>query len=98
MTEWQRIRLWCERILLGLICCAIALYGGDWLVWHVKLSRGAAFSSVQVMRLQVAPLKGNREQYYPDGTEAERCSRSIFARGGSRACWWVERHRVVFER
>ena len=98
MTGWQEIRLWCERILLGLIFFSLLFYAADYGVWRIRLHRGKGYSSIQVMRLQVAPLQGNREEYYPDGTEEERCSLSIFPQGGSRACWWVQRHRVVMER
>ena len=98
MSGWQQIRLWCGRGLLSLLVLALVLYAADWAVWRVRASHNTGFSSIEVMRLQVAALKGNREEYYPDGTEEERCSRSIFAQGGSRACWWVQRHRVVMER
>jgi hypothetical protein len=53
---------------------------------------------VTVGLLQVATLKGNKEEYYPDGTEVVDCSKSIFPQTGAGACWWVESHRTVFER
>jgi hypothetical protein len=66
------------------------VYLGDLLVWRV--------GAVVVSRFVVAPLKGNKEEYYYDGTAALDCSRSLFPQAGSGACWWVERHRVVYER
>jgi hypothetical protein len=53
---------------------------------------------VVMSRIVVAPLKGNKEEYYPDGTVEVDCSRSLFRQAGSGACWWVERHRVVYDR
>jgi len=46
----------------------------------------------------VAPLKGNKEEYYYDGTGPVDCSRSLFPQGGNGACWWMTRHRVVYAR
>jgi hypothetical protein len=54
--------------------------------------------TAQVSRFVVAPLKGNKEEYYFDGTAMVDCSRSLFPQAGSGACWWVKRHPVVYER
>lgn len=89
---------WVERIVFVGLVAAILLVAADWLVWRVRVSRGDAFGTVTVSRMVVAPLKGNREEYYADGTTEERCSRSMLPWGGARACWWVERRRVVMDR
>ena len=82
---------------LGGVLLLMALgYAGDWAVWRV--ARGGATATVSVAREIVAQLKGGREEYYFDGMVDERCSRSALPQGGMRACWWVERHRVVFDR
>jgi hypothetical protein len=54
--------------------------------------------TVQVERIVVAPLKGNKEEYYPDGSEQADCSKSLFPQAGSGTCWWLEGHRTVEER
>jgi hypothetical protein len=59
---------------------------------------GRRDGDAQVSRMVVAPLKGNKEEYYYDGTATVDCSRSLFPQAGSGACWWLERHRVVYER
>lgn len=84
------------RVALGIGALAVGFYVGDWLVW--RLARGAPLGVVLVTREVVAPLKSGREEYYYDGTTEERCSRSALAQGGMRPCWWVERHRVIYDR
>ncbi|RXH55190.1 hypothetical protein [Granulicella sibirica] len=84
--------------LLSLAVAAAVLYLGDWAVWRAKFRHGEGMSTVQVTRTVVAPLKGNKEEYYADGTADVRCSRSLFPQDGSDACWWLRRHREVVER
>ena len=87
---------WTVRVLAGFVVFCVLVFAVDWVVWRVV--RGGATGTVAVTREVVAPLKGGREEYYFDGTTTERCSRSALPEGGMRACWWVERHRVVFDR
>lgn len=87
---------WVVRVLAVVGAVFLLVYAGDWMVWRVV--RAGATGSVMVSREVVASLKGNREEYFYDGTQEERCSRSMLPEGGMRACWWVERHRVVFDR
>lgn len=87
-----------QRMALGLVSAALLLYASDWAIWSVHAaSNHKGFGSVTVTRLVVAPLKGNREQYYPDGVIDQPCSQSLFPQGGSPPCWWLERHRVIFD-
>jgi hypothetical protein len=85
-------------ILVGLLVSAVSLYLGDWAVWRVRAAMGGGMGTAQVSRFVVAPLKGNKEEYYFDGTAMVDCSRSLFPQAGSGACWWVKRHPVVYER
>ena len=98
MTAWQLIVRWAGRLLFGTLLLGLLAFAADWIVWHIHLVHGTGTSTVQVTRMVVAPLKGNREEYYMDGTEDLPCSRSVFPQGGSQACWWLQRNRVVFER
>ena len=86
------------RALLGLAVSLAFLYLGDMAVWGVRAKLGGGMGKVTVSRFVVAPLKDNKEEYYFDGTVEVACSRSIFPQAGSGACWWLNRHRVVFER
>ncbi len=82
-------------VLLGLSVLAPL---ADWCLWKQKAARGTGYGEVAVSRVVVAPLKGGREEYYADGTSSQRCTRSIAPHDGLDACWWLERHRVVYDR
>jgi len=43
-----------------------------------RVAFGGGMGSVEVSRVVVARLKGNKEAYYPDGTMVVDCSRSLF--------------------
>jgi hypothetical protein len=90
------------RALLWLLAAAAVVWVGDWLVWQGRSLGGQGYGAVTVDRFVVAPLKGNKEQYYPDGRTEVRCTRSLLPEGlpqaGAKPCWWVERNPVVFDR
>lgn len=86
------------RGVAGVLLIAALAYPLNWGVWRVRVARGGGMGSVQVDLFTVAELKGGKEDYYPDGTSAVACSRSLYPQGGNRPCWWVERHREVIER
>jgi len=90
-----RILAW---VLAGLVVAAAVVYLGDWAVWRIRVAQGGGMGTVVVSRFVVAPLKGNKEEYYFDGTGPMDCSRSLFPQGGNGACWWMTRHRTVYER
>ncbi|WP_089841445.1 hypothetical protein [Granulicella pectinivorans] len=83
---------------VGLLALAALVYLGDWAVWKVKVARGVGMGSITVGRVVVAPLKGGKEEYYPDGSTDVPCSRSLFPQGGGDACWWLARNPVIYER
>jgi hypothetical protein len=86
------------RAVVGLIAALAVLYLGDWAVWRARVAMGGGMGKVSVSHIEVAPLKGNKEEYYWAGTADDDCSRSIFPQAGSGACWWLARHQVVFDR
>jgi hypothetical protein len=86
------------RAAIGLVVGLCLLYFGDWGVWRVRVSRGGGMGRLKVSRFMVAPLKGNKEEYYFDGTAEVACSRSLFPQADANACWWVARNPVVFDR
>ncbi len=85
-------------MMLYLLAAVALLYLGDWAVWRIRVADGGGMGSVTVGLLQVAEMKGNKEEYFPDGTEVVQCSKSLFPQAGAGACWWVEGHRTVYER
>ena len=90
------------RGLMWVVVVAAGLWASDWLLWQGRMLGGGGYGMVSVDRFVVAPLKNNKEEYYPDGRVEVRCTRSALPEGfpqtGARPCWWVERHPVVFDR
>lgn len=90
------------RALMWMVAAAAVLWVADWLVWQGRMLGGKGYGKVSVDRIVVAPLKNNKEEYYPDGRVEVRCTRSAlpegFPQAGAKPCWWMERHAVDFER
>ena len=98
LTFGQWALKWSLISLAGLVVLAAVVYLGDWAVWRVRVAAGGGMGKAMVSRYVVAPLKGNKEEYYPDGRGEVDCSLSMFPQAGAGACWWVRQHPVVFER
>lgn len=83
-----------------MMACA-AVWVVDWGVWQVRVLAGAGYRTMKVDRMIVAPLKGGKEEYFPDGQTDVKCSRSMlpegFPQAGLQPCWWVARHPMVLE-
>lgn len=90
------------RALMWVLAAAAIVWACDWLIWQGRTLAGGGYGVVSVDRFVVAPLKGNKEEYYPDGRVEVRCTRSLFPEGlpqvGGKPCWWVERNPVYFDR
>jgi hypothetical protein len=86
------------KIAVGLVLMAAVIYLGDWAVWRLRVASGGGMGKIVVSRVVVAKLKANKEEYYADGTGEVVCSQSLFPQAPGGACWWVARHRVVFDR
>ncbi len=85
-------------MVAGLTVAFVILYVCDWAVWRVRAARGGGMGSITVSSIVVLPLKDNKEEYDWGGTETVSCSRSLFPQAGGGACWWLQRHPVVYER
>ena len=77
---------------------AAILYPLDWAIWRVRVARGGGMGSVMVRMYTAAGMKGGKLDYFPNGTVAEPCRRSLYPQEGNNPCWWVERHREVVSR
>jgi hypothetical protein len=86
------------KSLVALLVALCLVYLGDWGVWRVRVAHGGGMGKVTVSRFVVAPLKGNKEEYYYDGTQDVACSQSMFPQSGGGACWWMAKHATVFDR
>jgi hypothetical protein len=101
-THGQWVRQQILRGLIALVVAAALIYLGDWAVWRIrnatsKDGRGG-LDTVTISRFVVAPLKGNKEEYYFDGKGPADCSRTLFPQAGAGACWYLRRHPVQFDR
>lgn len=85
------------QALKVLVVLAVVLWVGDWLVFHIRASRGNGYDTVQVQEFLSTALKGNKEEYDYLGTAEVTCARSIFPHAATPACWWVRRHRTEWE-
>lgn len=72
----------------------VVAYVIDWTTWR---SRGDTVGTITVSHFVVAPLKGNKVEYYPDGAIEQSCSHSLFGHADHEPCWWVDRHRITYE-
>jgi hypothetical protein len=84
------------RGLVGMVLLAMLAYPVDWAVWRLRIAAGGGMGKITVDRFVVAELKGNKEEYYFDGSGALDCSKSLFPEAGSGPCWWLARHREVY--
>ena len=83
------MKRWIERIVVGLLLLAAAVYGGDWAVFQL---RGSPQSKVTISRYVAIPLKGNKQEYDYLGTMDAPCSISLFSQAGLPPCWQLRRH------
>jgi len=97
ITEQFVLRM-LARGVAGMVVPALLAYPLDWTVWRLRVAAGGGMGKVEVNHFVVAELKGNKEEYYSDGIVTVDCSRSLFPEAGSGPCWWVVRHREVFDR
>jgi hypothetical protein len=85
------------RYAVFLFLALIALYLADAAVFEIRLSRGSGLSNVPVEQYLKTSLKGQKMEFYFQGTKLEDCVRSVFPqRAASKwnpPCWWLERHR-----
>ena len=93
----RRIIHWIVRSVQALFIIALLIYPADWLIWKAQTLFGSGMASVQVSHVTTAALKGNKLEYYSDGTDTVACSRSLFPQGGSSACWWLRRHPQIVQ-
>lgn len=90
------------RIAGGLLLAALLFYAADYAAWRVRSANGNGMDFITVSRESVATLKGNKEEYYFDGTDVLPCTRSLLppltADGWGTPCWWLRKHRQVVTR
>ena len=89
--DWPRLL---RQTLLTLLIAAALAWPADYALWRL---RGAPSTTIEVTHFVVAPLKGSKEEYYPDGTVTLPCSQSLLPQTDT-PCWYLQRNRVTYDR
>jgi len=85
---------WIALTLLGILAVAALIFVGDYVVFLV---RGKPLDQVNVTRYMAAPLKGNKTEYYYEGSGPLSCSKSLLPQSGWQPCWYLRRHPLAAE-
>ncbi len=93
-TPLQTIMRWVGFVLLGGIGVAALIYLGDTAAFYL---RGKPTDQVVVSRYMSAPLKGDKTEYYYEGTGPVSCSKSLFPQIGWQPCWYLRKHPLSAE-
>ena len=93
-TPLQTILRWSGLALLGLLGAAALVYLGDTAAYYL---RGQPTDKVTVSRYMSAPLKGDKTEYYYEGTGPVSCSKSLFPQSGWQPCWYLRKHPLSAE-
>ena len=93
-TPGQMILRWLAFGLLAILAAAALTFVGDYLVFQL---RGQPRDQVTVTRYMAAPLKGNKTEFYYEGTEPVSCAKALFPQNGWNPCWYVRRHPLYAE-
>jgi hypothetical protein len=85
---------WIALTLLGVLAVGALIFVGDYVIFFV---RGKPLDTVNVTRYMAAPLKGNKTEFYYEGSGPLSCSRSLFPQSGWQPCWYLRRHPLAAE-
>jgi hypothetical protein len=82
-----------RKILTWVVIGTIVLYAGDYLSVRYGIPGGRpTFGTIQVHPYMAVPLKGGKEEIYPEEPQVQRCVQSLFPHLGEKPCWYVKRH------
>jgi hypothetical protein len=74
----------------------VAVYLADCAVFEIRLAHGTGLSTASVEQYLKTSLKGQKSEFYFQGTVSENCTRSLFpqrvALHWTPPCWWLKRH------
>ena len=83
------MKRWLQRLVVLLIAGFVAVYVGDWAVYHL---RGEPKAQITVNRYLSIPLKGNKQEYDYLGSVEVTCASALFPQGTLSPCWQVRRN------
>jgi hypothetical protein len=85
-----------KKILIGALTVTgafiAAVYGGDWILLRIRITRNSGYGSVTVRQYYAINEKNNRTEYVYGSTEDETCVNSLFGHEGLLPCWYLRRH------
>jgi hypothetical protein len=84
-----------RQALIAAVAIAVLIYVGDFALFYL---RGKPHDQVVVSRYLAAPLKGNKTEYYFEGTGPMDCARALFPQAGWSPCWYLRRHTTYAEK
>lgn len=93
-TPLQTILRWTAFVLLGALAAAALTYLGDTVTYML---RGQPTDQITVSRYMSAPLKGDKTEYFYEGTGPMSCSKSLFPQSGWQPCWYLRKHPLAAE-
>jgi hypothetical protein len=93
-TPLQTILRWIGFAALGVLGAAALAYLGDTAAFYL---RGQPTDQVTITRYMAAPLKGDKTEYYYEGTGPMPCSKSLFPQSGWQPCWYLRKHPLASE-
>ena len=85
---------WLGQTLLAALILLALVYIGDYLIY---LARGKPQDQLILNQYMSAPLKGNKTEYYYEGTGPVSCSKTLFPQGGLAPCWKLRNHPSISE-
>ena len=80
---------WLGRIAFVALALAALIYVGDFAIFTL---RGKPIDQIVVNRYLETPEKGNKTEYFFEGTGPMPCARALFAQAGASPCWYLRRH------
>ena len=80
-----------RRIGEFLLAAVLLLYGGDFVLLHL---RAQPTGQIEVHQYYAVQLKGKKVEYMPLDNANETCAHSLFPQMGYLPCWYVQRHRI----
>ena len=95
MTPGQKIVRWIALGLLAVLAAGALVYLGDYVTF---LLRGQPLDQVTVTRYMAAPMKGDKTEYYYEGSGPMACAKALFPQCGWTPCWYLRRHPLASEK
>ena len=98
MTTGEKFVHYSVRSLAAAVAAVVLIWPLDWLVWQARVTAGGGMGSGGGSRFTGAELRGNKEDYYFEGSGPVDCSESLFAHAGEGACWRLRKKPEVIVR